>query len=48
MLHVIKNIYMQLATRRMPFLTPVKDIICDMPDGGVVSFNNPIIGMSNN
>ena len=29
---------MQLATVcQMLFLTPVEDIICDLPDGGVVS-----------
>ena len=44
---VIIIIYMQLATHRMPFLTPVEDIICDLPDGGVVFYHEPIIGMSN-
>ena len=44
---IIVIIYMQLATCRMLFLTPVEDIICDLPDSGVVSYHEPIIGMSN-
>ena len=41
---VIIIIYMQLTTCQILFLTPVEDIL---PDGGVVSYHEPIIGMSN-
>ena len=38
---IIVIIIMQLmATCRILFLTPVEDIICDLPDGGVVSYHS--------